>query len=201
LRRFLPLSCLLLCFAASAPAADDLRERIARQAAQVASIQAELVQEKHLSVFQEVIRSTGRFAYARPDRLRWELLKPVKTGFVLRGATGERWHDMIEGRESFSIERDPVMKAVSEQLFAWAAADFARLDSQYEITTLAPAPPRFRLIPRSPALKGQIESIEVSFSADERYVEEVVVREKGGDFTRLDFKDVRLNAALPAGTF
>jgi outer membrane lipoprotein-sorting protein len=180
---------------------DEARERVARVAAGIENIQAAFEQKKNLSMFRETLVSSGRFAYARPDRLRWELLKPVKSGFVLRGSVGERWHEMLDRRETFSVDRDPVMRAVSEQLMAWASADFKRLEAQYEIATLKDSPARFRLVPRSALLREQLDSIEVSFASGDRYVEEVLVREKNGDSTRLTFTGVQLNAALPAGTF
>lgn len=197
--RLRPAWVLLLVLVAAAAPADDARDRIAKQSAGIESIQATFDQEKRLSVFQETLRSSGRFAFARPDRLRWELLSPVRTGFVLKGNKGERWHEMMDRREAFSIDRDPVMRAVSEQLMAWASADFARLEAQYEISTLRDAPARFRLVPRSAVLRDQLEAIEVTFAPGERHVAEVFVKEKNGDSTRLTFKGVQLNAALPAG--
>ena len=46
-----------------------------------------------------------------------------------------------------------------------------------------------------------LEAVEVTFSADERYVQTVIVREKGGDFTRFSFEEVNLNSALDPATF
>jgi len=70
--------------AAASAAVDGVLARLEREAAKVTTLSSDFVQEKHLAMFAEVMTSKGRFAYARPDRLRWELLEPVATGFVLK---------------------------------------------------------------------------------------------------------------------
>jgi outer membrane lipoprotein-sorting protein len=196
------LAALLFC-AALTPAwagPEAVLDRIRAQAGSVGTIQADFVQEKKLSVFDEVLRSSGKFAFAKPDRLRWELTSPVKTGFSIRGKEGRRWHEMT-GEEPFRVDRDPMMGAVAGQLMAWATADFDGLKSQYSLEVTAENPARVRLVPRSEAVAARIEAIEVRFARGERYVEEVTVREKGGDYTRISFRNVRLDAPMADSAF
>lgn len=180
---------------------ESVLERIRAGAGSVGTIQADFVQEKKLSVFDEVLRSHGKFAFAEPDRLRWELTDPVKTGFALQGKEGRRWHELTGGEEPFRADRDPLMGAVAGQLLAWATADFDGLRAQYRLEVSGENPVRIRLVPRSEAVAAHIEAVEVRFSPGERYVEEVTVREKGGDYTRIHFRNVRLDEPLADSAF
>ena len=110
--------CLLLAAAAAAPLQaagpqDEVLARLARGAAGIETVQGRVVQEKRLEMFQDTVVSRGRFAYRRPDRLRWELTEPVVTGFVITGPTGRRWHGLTGKTEPFTLENDPMMRVVA----------------------------------------------------------------------------------------
>lgn len=122
-------------------------ERLEQLSAGIETIASDFTQEKYLAVFQDAMLSSGRFYFQKPGLLRWELTHPVATGFVLKGNEGYRWHQRTGRRESFDIDREPVMKIVAEQLLACAGADFDWLRQQYQIVVEAEAPVRLRLDP------------------------------------------------------
>lgn len=202
--RLLILLILLLCAlpaAAEGPASPQLLESLERSAGSVKTLSSDFVQEKHLSMFKNVMTSKGRFYFAKPDQLRWELTAPVCSGFVLKGDKGRRWHERTGRTESFQISQEPVMKLVSEQLFAWARSDFAWLKKEYRITVLQESPVSLRLEPRSAATAGFLHHLQIGFSADGRYVRSVELHEKDGDFTRIRFVNTSVNRQLPADIF
>jgi outer membrane lipoprotein-sorting protein len=187
-------------FAAPPDASVDAALADLKQAtAGVESLQSDFVQEKHLAIFKETLLANGKFHFIRPDRLRWEVLTPVRTGFVLRGGEGRRWHERTGRSEPFSIDRDPVMKIVAEQLFAWAGGDFDRLRRQYAISLIAPSPVTLRLVPL--AADRFLDHLQVTFAPDRRHVTVVELHEQGGDFTRIRFRNAAVNARLPEDLF
>lgn len=204
--RFL-LVLLLLCGAALPAVAAEtapspaLLDSLARSAGGVKSLSSDFVQEKHLSMFKSVMSSKGRFYYVKPDQLRWELTAPVASGFVLKGDKGRRWHERTGRTENFSIGQDPVMKIVSDQLFAWARADFAWLKKEYRITVLDESPVQLRLEPKAGPTAGFLKQLLIGFSADGRYVRSVELHEKDGDFTRIKFTNTAVNKQLSADLF
>lgn len=152
-------------------------------------------------MFTAVLISKGHVSFSKPDLLRWELTAPVASGFVLKGDKGRRWHERTGRTESFLISQEPMMKLVSEQLFAWARADFAWLKKEYRITVLEQSPVALRLEPRSAASAGFLDHLLISFSADGKYVRSVELHEKDGDYTRIRFVNTAVNKPLPAGLF
>lgn len=205
MRKFLTLLfflCLTPLAAWAAPVAGDdavVLAQLQRLSADVATLQSDFVQEKHLAMFQEVLRSRGRFYFARPDRLRWELIEPVAAGFVLDGGKGRRWNARSGRQEPFELAREPVMQLVAEQLFAWAGADFEQLRRSYRITVVQRAPVVLKLVPL--AAGGFLDHLRVAFAEDGRHVALVEVHEQGGDFTRIRFVGATVNAPLRGDIF
>ena len=93
------------------------------------------------------------------------------------------------------------MKLVSDQLFAWARADFSWLEQEYRISVLSEAPVALRLEPRSAAVAGFLHYLLINFSADGRYVRSVELHELDGDYTRINFVNTAVNKPLPADLF
>ncbi|MEA3545414.1 MAG: outer membrane lipoprotein carrier protein LolA, partial [Thermodesulfobacteriota bacterium] len=80
-----------------------LLAELKQAAAQIETLSSPFVQEKYLDIFAEKLLSQGAFSYRKPDLLRWELLTPVASGFVLRGDRGRRWNRLSQEQESFSV--------------------------------------------------------------------------------------------------
>lgn len=99
-------------------AADFLMDLKAK-AEKVTSIQSRFTQEKHLSMFDEVLISEGSFAFQRPSSLRWEYTTPFKAGFLLTGNTGIEWDEAAQTKREFSLKSSPIMAMVAQQIMAW----------------------------------------------------------------------------------
>lgn len=179
----------------------EVVSRLEKTAGTTRTIASDFVQEKHLAMFKTVIKSKGRFYYQKPDQLRWELTAPVSSGFVLKGDKGRRWHERTGRTENFAISQEPVMKIVSEQLFAWTRADFGWLRSQYRINILDESPVLLRLEPLSASVASFLHHLLISFSTDGRHLKSVEVHENDGDFTRITFVNTLVNKPLPADIF
>ncbi|PLX76788.1 MAG: outer membrane lipoprotein carrier protein LolA [Desulfuromonas sp.] len=203
MRYFCLTICLILLITGPVRAGelDVLLDSLREVAATTETLSSHFVQEKHLAIFSEKLLSEGRFSYRKPDRLRWELLTPFASGFVLRGDSGERWNGLSRERGRFSVERDPVMGMVARQLLAWARVDLDWLQQRYRMELLQNRPPKLRLIPLDPGEAGFIRHLEITFAEDLRYISTVLLQEAGGDKTLLRFSEVELNRALPEETF
>ena len=178
---------------------DEVLARLARNAAGIETLQGRVLQEKRLEMFKDTVSSQGRFAYRRPDRLRWELTAPVVTGFVLTGSSGRRWHGTTGKTEAFTLESDPMMRVLAGQILASVRANFSPLLKEYRISVASESPVTLLLEPLTP--NAFVERVTVTFSKKTEYVESVAVREQGGDQTTFSFTEVEVNRPLPDDTF
>ena len=192
---------LLLALPAGASELQKLLDQMQQAASLTETLSSSFVQEKHLAIFSEKLISQGRFVYARPDRLRWELLTPFASGFVLNGRNGERWNGLSREKGSFSVDRDPVMGMIAQQLLAWARVDLDWLSQRYRMELLSTWPAQLRLTPLEQGEAGFIRHLEITFADDLRSIVTVLLLEAGGDETLLRFSQVELNARLPEEMF
>ena len=86
---------------------DRIFSELATASTKVTSLESDFVQERHLSMLEDVLISRGRFYYKKRARLRWELTNPVSSGFAVSGKKAKRW-DAKSGRtQTFEVYRDP----------------------------------------------------------------------------------------------
>lgn len=183
------------------PLSHAVEQQIFQAAREVETLHSDFVQEKYLSMFEEKLVSTGQFYYQRPDLLRWELLTPIASGFVIKGDGGRRWHQSIAGSEAFKLNQDKAMALIAQQLFAWAKADLVWLHQHYTITmvtsaddlhTSAEQPIQLRLVPPADSA-GFLRYLLITFAADASYVARVEIHENDGDYTRINFNNTTVN--------
>lgn len=170
-------------------------------ASETNSLLSNFEQEKHLAIFAEKLISHGRFIYRNPDQLRWELLTPVASGFVLVGQQGERWNQLSGEKGDFSVEKDPIMGMIAQQLLAWAKVDLDWLRARYRMELVTAQPVVMKLSPLDEGEAGFIDHLQITFAADRRYVAQVLMVEQGGDSTLLRFNEVQINTKLPQDAF
>jgi hypothetical protein len=161
------------------------------------TILSDFIQEKHLAMLKDPLISSGRFGYEKPDTLYWEITKPAQPGFAVKGLKARRWNNNPNSSQAFDIEREPLVKAIAEQIFAWARADFSWLEKRYRIIIAEETPGEIRLIPLSSHEKKYVSYLLVIFSNNLSQLSSVEIHEKGGDFTRIKFINTLLNQPLP----
>lgn len=182
------------------PLSSEVSQRLNVAAQQVQTLQSDFVQEKFLSMFDETLNSTGKFYYQKPDQLRWELLEPVGSGFVIKGDKGQRWHERIEGSESFKLDQDPAMALIAEQLFAWAKADLKWIEKNYQLSVLSEQPIQLQLVPLENAAHF-LSHLVITFDEKDRYVVAVEIHESDGDMTRINFNNSVVNSEIDNTVF
>jgi outer membrane lipoprotein-sorting protein len=184
-----------------ATAKAEVFSRIKQAASTVRTLAGEFTQEKHLEMLENAPVSKGRFFFQNPDRLRWEIYEPAALGFIVDGDKGKRWKGQSGARQSFDLKKEPVIRIISDQVFAWARADFERLEAGYDITVLGENPVSLKLVPLSSTEKKYLDYIKLIFSPAEDYVSAIEIHEAGGDYTRISFINMAVNMPLQEDTF
>lgn len=180
---------------------DHMLMGLQNKAVKITSIASDFSQEKHLSLFDEVLISNGTFAFKRPSSLRWEYTSPFKNGFLLKGDSGIEWDEASNSERPFTLKSAPAMSMVATQIMAWTTFDIPWLKERYEIKQLKDNPLTLELRPRSEIAKEFLAHLIVMFSADSHTVSTIELQETDGDFTRIIFKNTQINTTIPDTTF
>jgi len=175
--------------------------KIAASASQVQTLACDFIQEKHLGMMNKVLTSKGRFLYKREDKLRWEFNDPIASGFAVNGENAVRWKDDSKHTQTFQVQQVPFIKVFTDQVFAWAKADFKSLEKRYLIQVVGDEPADLKLFPKWPQEKKYLEYIRIIFAPTASYVQTVEVHEPDGDFTMIRFSNMTINRPLPDSLF
>lgn len=180
---------------------DPVLARIANASAAIQTISSDFLQEKHLDMLKRPTVSQGKFYYKSPDCLRWEILEPVQMGFVVNGDKARRWRGRENRVQCFDTRQEPVVRIITDQVFAWAATDFDWLAARHRIKVLEKMPIALKLTPVSDAEKEHIDHIKLVFSKTDDHVTIVEIHETDGDWTRIRFTNTVINNPIPAHLF
>ena len=175
--------------------------KIAGSASQLKTLAGDFIQEKHLSMLNNILTSKGRFYYKREDKLRWELTDPITSGFAVNGEKAIRWKDDSKRTQTFQVQQVPFIKVFTDQVFAWAKADFKKLEKRYRIQVIGAEPADLKLFPKSSQEKNSLNHIRIVFALDTSHVQMVEVHEPDGDFTLIRFLNIKINRPLPDNLF
>jgi outer membrane lipoprotein-sorting protein len=164
------------------------------------TIESNFIQEKHLSLFNDVLVSQGLLAFAAPDRLRWEITKPFHSLLIMNGREVSKY-DFLDGKNPHKLQF-PAASALGEVLNQIAdihQGKFSEEEKNYDIEV--DEGKTLILVPKNPRMRKMVSRIEIGFSPSLDSIASVVIRENGGDFTQIVFENDRHNPVLPDSLF
>lgn len=186
---------------------DELLKRIETAHKEHKDFAGNFEQEKYLPLFDDKVNSSGKFAFKKPDHVRWEYQKPHESILVVTGDTGKKWSKATGRTENVKLADDRGLDAVVKQLFTWFKGEFTKLKDDYEVEILARKPSKLKMTPKKEAVKKFIAAIEVQFGANDDQITSVKILEplQPGDeaqgYTLYTFKDTRLDKGVADAEF
>lgn len=190
----------LVCFQAHPVlAGDELLVELQKSLAGTTNVQSDFIQEKTLSLLQHTVTIKGRLAVGQPARLSWRVLEPIRYNMVLEGSTMKQWDETTGKVQTLSLAGNPVFKVVATQLQAWFSGRFELLTEDFEVAVESSgASPKLAFTPKQGRFLAKvIRRVDLTFRADRRYIQEMLIEETSGDRTRMIFTNTVLNAAIP----
>ncbi len=175
--------------------------RIKQAASKIETLKGDFIQEKKIQILKDMPDSYGKFYYQSPDRLRWEIVKPVTMGFVINGDHGRKWSGKNGRSRRFDVGKDPVISVISTQVFAWAKGDFEKLKAGYDVRILSEDPVEVKLLPLSEMEKKYIDSIVLAFAEKDYHINYIEINDKKGGSTKITFYNMVVNARLEGDIF
>ena len=159
---------------------------------------ADFVMTRTLVVLEDEITSRGKLALGGPGVLRWEMTSPSRSVIVVNNGTAWLHYPDMNVTKGFDISSDPVMKVLSEHLLALTAGDFGKMGQLYEISEGEGG--ARTLIPKQDAVKKVFAQLRVKMG-DRGIIDWVEMVSRGGDITRIEFKNVVIDPKLDPSLF
>lgn len=182
--------------AAKEESLDDCLKRIEKNHDNHKDFSGKFKQQKYAALFEDLIESSGRFVFLKPDKVRWEYEKPHQSILVISGDDGQKWTETTRRVEKFKLSDDRGLDAVVRQLFTWFKGEFTKLKDDYDVEIAQRSPTMLRMKPRKEIVKKYIASIEVKFTEKDEAIASVKITEPGEDYTLYSFSDTKLDAGV-----
>lgn len=100
------------------------------------------------------------------------------------------------------MKDNPAFQTVVGQMRKWLSGMYMSLLGEYNITVLRQSPVSLKFTPRENTMAYNIISyVRIVFREDERYIQEIYIKEKSGDTTLLRFTDTLLNIPVDAAAW
>ncbi len=172
-------------------AREEFMAAVGKSMGKVQTVVAGFVQEKHISLFDDVIETEGCILYTGPDKLRWEIRKPFRSILIVSGDAVAKFEFQKGERRRLELggSRDIIL-IVMDQIRSWFRGDFENSDETYTVSVFDTAPARIVLRPKTAEIQQDLEAIELHLSEDRSAMDQVIIREKGGDKTVMRFRRV-----------
>jgi len=183
-------------------AAPVTMEQVARAMSQVQTVFTHFVQERHLSLFNEPLRSEGYLCCQKPGRLRWEITQPYQSILVSAGSGVAQFERMNDRWQKLELGLADAMQHVASQIASVIEGGYANNSREFTASVAnGEGGPVVTLTPRNEKVRKMIQAIEVHLAADLQGTRRVILRENNADFTDIRFDEQTANRPLPAGTF
>lgn len=174
------------------------QEEFRHAAEQIHTLSADFVQERHLKILARPLISKGLFRYQAPDAFRWEYRSPIKSLVLMQQGELSRYGWTKDGFEKTTGRGAAAMHGVFEEILPWLKGDFTR-DPAFRVSFKEKG--KIVLVPRQESFGRFIENIVLGLSDRPGVIQSVTLYEGKDSFTRIRFKDIRVNRPLDASCF
>lgn len=163
------------------------------------SLRARFVQTKHLSLLDEPLVSTGRFYFARPDRMRLDIEQPQPATVLING------RDIsipgLQAQEKQAMANSP-MASMFAELGSLFAGSPAALQKHFTVSA-APVGDavELTLVPTAPAWQKLYKTIVLRFGGAPLVIRSMRLDDSLGDRLEIEMRDVERNPTLPDSLF
>lgn len=178
---------------------DSFLVKVHKYAFETNTIKSDFVQEKHLTILDEILISEGHFIFQKDNNVLWEYNKPIDYAIIVHSGKfiirdGDKVNEFdIESNRMFKEINNLIVTSVSGNFID--SPDFKNAYFENEIYYLV------QLTPLKPEVKDMLATIEIYFDKKDISVSKVKFIEPGEDFTLINFFNKELNPKISEEVF
>ena len=201
---------LLLTFGPLAPLAAESTnalaaptlEAVGQAMSGVQTVFTHFVQERHLSLFKEPLRSEGVLCCEKPGRIRWEITQPYRSILVSDGSGVAQFEWMEDRWKKLDLGLAEALQRVVSQIAGVIEGRYAKGGKEFNVSlAVQEGEPVVTLVPQNERMRKIMQAIEVRLAPDLQGTRRVVLREGSADYTEIRFENQVANVRFPPRTF
>jgi outer membrane lipoprotein-sorting protein len=199
------LACFVFRLSAQAPSAPlkdvaGFKEKLIAMTDKVNTIESDFVQEKNLSVLANKIISKGHFCYKKDNNIRWEYLQPYQYLIII--SNGKIFIKEDQNQKQYDIQSNKMFQEMNRFISGCIQGDILKNEKDYRVGYFEDDKNYFvSLVPKAEAMQKMLNEVQIWFSRSDLTVSRITMVESGGDYTKIDFMNKRLNTDIPIEKF
>jgi outer membrane lipoprotein carrier protein len=190
-------------FAVDEAEATALLETLRKNMSHMVTLACRFRQEKHLEMFEDVIRFEGWCYLHKPNQIRWEYSEPLKKIIVLKQDKIAVYKVVSpESKKEIATQEHEYLKTVYGYIMAFFQGNFVVHDKNFQFSVEKSKKGEYFLL-----LKGQhklqkfIARIVMKIATNHKEIQEVFIYEPGGDYTYIHFHSFVVNPQFVSDLF
>ena len=177
----------------------NFTQGVAIEAKNLESLSSDFVQTKYIQLMEDSAVSKGKLYYLSPNVLKWEYSAPYNYKILFKenqlfiNDDGDKSVTSLRSNKLF----EKLITLISGSINGKLLADRENFDVSFfrkegKISAV--------IIPRDASLKQMFSEIILIFSNDNR-LSAVLLKEEAGDYTQIEFKNIKLNQKIDPAIF
>lgn len=167
----------------------------------VKNVKADFSQERHLSMFLDVLSAKGILYFEMPDKLRWELTEPYASILIFNGGNVSKFNHENGKYVRMNLGMEDMFRESLRQIISILRGDFKNVQKEYNISISRGRDYHLILKPVSAGTAKVIKSIELSIDPGSNDVTTIIIREHHGDYIEIRFSGQEENVFFDRSLF
>jgi outer membrane lipoprotein-sorting protein len=186
----------------SAPMKDvgGFKQKLTTVTAGISTIESDFTQEKKLSILTSTLVSKGHFCFRRENNIRWEYLQPYKYLIII--SQDKIYIKEEKDQKQYDIQSNKMFQEMNKFISGCIQGDILKNDKDYKIGYFEDNRYFFvTLVPVAEKMRQMLNEIQIWFDRTDMTVSRIRMMESGGDYTKIDFVNKKLNTDIPLEKF
>ncbi|MEW6419695.1 MAG: outer membrane lipoprotein carrier protein LolA [Nitrospirota bacterium] len=177
-------------------------ERIKALQKDIYSILASVSQEKQLTILKKKMHIEGTVMVAKPNMLRWEILKPEKSITIIDGETMTVYHPEIKEAQVYALSENLIARNIMSFFMAFMSGSLQEMEKKFTVNIFRKDGGLiFILTPLSRIASRYLSSITVYYDEGTGLPRGFETTTPKGDITVTKLMNIRTNPELKPETF
>ena len=185
------------------PAADPrpIPAELQQKMSSLTSVYLEFTQERQLKLFTEPLKSEGVMMIDQPGMIRWETTAPFQS-ILLGNQKSVAQFEFTDGKwKKLKLGFPQMLKRVMDQMTLMHQGKLDALTSDFTLSVSTGAVTVVTMVPKDENVRSMLAALEIHLQPDLSATREVIMREPGGDLTRIIFNREKRSVKFPEKTF
>ena len=176
-------------------------QNISSQQTDIKNFTVQFEQQRHLSIMYEPLVSKGTCYFEKPDKMRWEISHPYSSILIYNSDRVAKFEIENGKVKKLNFGAADIMRKVLQQIISWMQGDFGEANGLYSIEVFKGRVNKIVLVPKSEAMRVNLQKIELHVRSGDFQMDKVVIRESETDYIQIEFRHKQDNTVLPAKLF